>query len=36
VTILATASHEMRNNVVMVVLSVRWASHATTEQKAFV
>jgi hypothetical protein len=35
-TILATASHETRNNLVTVVLSTRWASQATTAQKASV
>ena len=33
-TILATASQEIRNNLVMVVLSVRWANQATTSWKS--
>ena len=34
ITILATASQLMRNNLVMVVLSVRWASQATTSWRS--
>jgi len=34
VTIAATVSHEVRNSRLMVVLSQRWASHATTSSKS--
>jgi ribosomal protein L19E len=34
VTIPATVSHEVRSNRAIVVLSPRWASHATTSSKS--